>query len=275
VPNAGDTWFADLTRIGAIRKSYAARCGHRRGVTSDEESSRFARLVGRKSSRFPFPNDVTYWFKPLEDVAASKHDKLLSAEGRVFNLVEELRVGSAKSWSEAPHELTLLVVLKRDVLPVFQDNEYPDITSKIEGKIRPQGKLRPTDQLATMLEESHDPVERYWLWQALAEAWAAKCQPKQSDLKYLDPQTQARVVSAIADGEIAFELTTVDELSMYDYIRTEMLDLDYLSPPESMFRLSSNTQQVDGPPSASDRATLSIRLRQWLRIRLKRMFSRR
>ncbi len=126
-----------------------------------------------------------------------------------------------------------------------------------------------------MLEESHDPVERYWLWQALAEAWAAKCQPKQSDLKYLDPQTQARVVSAIADGEIAFELTTVDELSMYDYIRTEMLDLDYLSPPESMFRLSSNTQQVDGPPSASDRATLSIRLRQWLRIRLKRMFSRR
>ena len=188
VPNAGDTWFADLNRIGTVRKSYAAQCGSRRGAISDEARSRFARLVGRKFSRFPLPDDVVYWFKPLQTVAASKHGNPLSAEGRAFERVEEFRIESAKSWSELPYELTLVVVLKRDELPVFGNDEYPDITREIEAEVRPGGRLRQADQLATMLEESRNPVQRYWIWQALAEAWAGKCRPKQGDLKHSDPK---------------------------------------------------------------------------------------
>ena len=53
-------------------------------------------------------------------------------------------------------------------------------------------------------------------------------------------------MSAIAGGEVAFDLTTVDEFSMYRYIHTEMLDLDYLSPTEPM--LANRDVQEAAPP---------------------------
>ncbi|WP_327038955.1 hypothetical protein [Micromonospora maris] len=270
IPGAGDTWFADLSVVGTVSKSWAAQCSSRRGATSDEESSRFARLVGRKFSRFAFPDDVTYWFKPLQSVAQTKHDNIQSAEGRAFQRVEELRVATAEPWSKAPHELTLIVILKRDVLPEFPDGEYPEKPPRFDETARPKGQLLPPDRLATMLEGALDPVEKYWLWQALAEAWAVRCVPRGGDIKHLQEEERARILSVIANGEISFELTTVDEFSLYRYVRSEMLDLDYLSPADGLFR---SMPQLS-PTALTDPAKPRVPLQQRVSIRLKSIVSK-
>jgi hypothetical protein len=48
------------------------------------------------------------------------------------------------------------------------------------------------------------------------------------------------VLEAVEDAEVAYDLATVDDFSMYRYKHSEMLDLDYLSPTESPFRSSDS-----------------------------------
>jgi len=215
------------------------------------------------------------WFRPLESVADSKHDKSSSAEGRAFNKVEELRVKAANSWSTSPHSLTLIVILKRDVLPTFPNDEFPDKPATFDDDIRPNGRLESADFIAGRLEAATDPVEIYWLWESLAEAWAAKCTPKKSELKKLSNDDRARIMAVIQGGEVGYDLTTVDEFSMYEYKHSEMLDLDYLSPSEPLLegqgdlagllrRDVADPSSNREPSSPSKVMRLLSLLRQWI-----------
>jgi hypothetical protein len=274
VPNEGDNWFVDLNCVGVLTKRFAGQCPVRRGAVSDAAISRASRLIGRKFSRFAFPDDVVRWFRPLESLADSKHDKPSSAEGRMFQKVDELRVQTATSWSRPPHSLTLIVILKRDALPSFSDDGLPDKPTGFDRIIRPNGQLKPADFIATKLEATADPVEIYWLWEALTEAWAARCRPKESDLKKLDDDAQRRIMSAVQGEEVAYDLATVDDFSMYRYKRSEMLDLDYLSPAESLFE--SEPSELVYPPQAHNEMTLAENVPRVpsMRTRLQALFSR-
>ena len=63
-----------------------------------------SRLIGRRFSRFAFPDEIVPWFKPLESVIDSKHNKEASAEGRMFQLVDELRVEPSSPFPTPPRK---------------------------------------------------------------------------------------------------------------------------------------------------------------------------
>jgi hypothetical protein len=164
----------------------------------------------------------------------------------MFQLVDELRVEPSSPWSHLPHGLTLCVILKRDVLPLFPEDKLPQKPDGFDDTLRTGGQLKSADEIATRIEKTTDPVAIYWLWQALAEAWALKCRPRQSDLRRLDDAARDRTLKAVEDDEIAFDLTTVDDFSMYRYKHSEMLDLDYLSPSEPPFDFNTGETSSDG-----------------------------
>jgi hypothetical protein len=230
----------------------------RSGVDTDEELSKFGRLVGRKFSRFAFPDEITYWFKPLETVAQSKHSKPESPEGKLFAKVEELRVELDAYWAEPPYDLTLVVILKEDVLPTFAEDEFPDISDDLSRWIRPNDKLRSADQIAARLVESSDSAETYLLWQALAEAWAGRCRPRLIDMKQLGPLEKERVRDVVNGGEISVDLTSVDDFSMYRYQRSEMLDLEHLSPVHPLFAYPQAADVAEPPIQSSDKNGTTI-----------------
>jgi hypothetical protein len=67
VPNEGTGWFADLEVIGTIDKLALVRLSRREGVIDDEQVRTFAGAVGRRFSRFPFPDEVA------QQISGSSH----------------------------------------------------------------------------------------------------------------------------------------------------------------------------------------------------------
>ena len=45
------------------------------GVDADGDVRRFGQAVGRKFNRFPFPDHVVDWLRPLEEIAQSKSQR--------------------------------------------------------------------------------------------------------------------------------------------------------------------------------------------------------
>jgi hypothetical protein len=63
------------------------------------------------------------------------------------------------------------------------------------------------------------------LWLALAEAWAARCTPRERD------KGEKAIAEAVADGVVAADIVSEDEYSLARYRRSEQLDVEHLSPP--------------------------------------------
>lgn len=230
VPERGDDWFADLQQVASVRKDFVVGLDRSHGVVSDSDISSFGRLVGRRFSRFAFPDEVAYWLQPLEQVARAKHARPQSAEGQLFGEVVQLRLELHGSWEAAPYALTLVVILAAGVLPAFPGDELPELPIDLSNALRPNGVLVPADAVAERLRAATDPVDRYWLWQAMGEAWATRCKPADIVLTRLDELSRRRVREAVLGQEIGFDVTSEDEFSLYRYRRSEMLDLDHLSP---------------------------------------------
>jgi hypothetical protein len=126
VPPAGSDVFADLAVISTIDKALFASLPRKAGVdqTDDDAVRKFGRAVGRRFDRFPFPDEVVPWLRPLEVVMRSKHDRN-SPEGTAMRDVIELRVEAVGGWQNPPYALTLCVIVKPDVVPTFPDDEKP------------------------------------------------------------------------------------------------------------------------------------------------------
>jgi hypothetical protein len=224
VPAVGQDAFADLDFIATVAKAEAAKHSWRRGLKSDDEVRRFARAVGRRFSRFAFPNEVVPWLQPLSDALRSKHERPTSPEGAAARQIAELRVEADGGWAVgAPYALTLAVIVEPGTLPVFPDDELPSLPEELQRDLRPNEQLQSPTRLAEMLSAERDPVRRYWIWQALGEAWAARCRPA--------PSYPDEVHNAVLGGRISAEVLAADEYSLSRYRKSEQLDLDYLSPP--------------------------------------------
>jgi hypothetical protein len=223
LPQIGETDFADLDVIMTVAKRHISGLRRRPGVLTDEEVRRFARALARKYGRFPFPDNVTPWLRPLEEVVSSRVRRPNSPEGRVLDDVVELRVESARGWDSALLELTLCVIVKPGVLPTFPNDEMPDLQADLHswlyGRTGERGK--GSAEIANRLLSSTDPAERYWLWMALGEAWAIRCRPPAN--------SSPTVLAAVSD--IAAEVISADEFPLTRVRRTEILDLDHLSSP--------------------------------------------
>jgi hypothetical protein len=223
LPQIGDRDFADLDVAMTVSKSHISGLRRRPGVLTDKEVRRFAGAVARKYGRFPFPDNVTPWLRPLEDVVSSRVRKPNSPEGRVLEEVVELRVESASGWGSGPFQLTLCVIVKPGVLPTFQNDELPDLPEGLglwlyggSGNL-----VRGSAQIAERLLRTTDPTERYWLWMAIGDAWAVRCSPPADSTE--------TVLAAVSD--LTAEVLTADEFPLTRVRRTEILDLDHLSGP--------------------------------------------
>jgi hypothetical protein len=226
IPALGNYYFGDLTQIATFEKELIARAVRTPGVITDEEIRNFGRAVGRRFSRFAFPDEVVPWLRPLEVIIQSKHNKQESPVGRAAQKLASIRVAAEPpGWrGGAPYSLTLYFILKSGTLPTFVDDEPPALSDDLRTWLRPKGILvRNPAQVAAKIEEmAEDSASIYHLWLALGEAWAATCSPAKRD-------QNPEVMDALS-GPISVDVTTAEEFRYSHLRRTEELDLDHLSP---------------------------------------------
>src|SRR5680860_763849 len=105
------------SRISTVAKPTGAHLRRTPGLVSDDETRRFSRAVARKFGRSPFPDEVSPWLRPLEEVVSSRTRKAASPEGQALRQVVELRVEATGGWVAAPYDLTLVVIVEPGTLP--------------------------------------------------------------------------------------------------------------------------------------------------------------
>ncbi|MGA7088924.1 MAG: hypothetical protein WB116_11745 [Candidatus Dormiibacterota bacterium] len=225
--------FADLDVIGTLDKAgLLTRCV-KDGIdhTDDRQVRKFGTLVGRRFSRFPFPDEIVPWLSPLADVIDSKASREASGESFAIKDIVEFRIESVSGWQAPPYNLRLVVIVKGDRIPAETGEDCP---AELESWLRNQGeRVRQTPgdianrlfgHLTPLQQPPPTPVEAYYLWDALVEAWAWRCKPK---AKYA---SQPEVMDAVAGREIQGQIVSDREFSLARYRRSEQLDVDYLSP---------------------------------------------
>lgn len=243
VPLAGERVFADLAHAGPVASSLLAAHKRTAGLDPDDlkQIRRFGESVARFFGRFAFPDEVVPWLNGLRDVVLSKHDSENSAEGELIRqCVAEFRVEAEgpNFWSRAPYEVTSIVVVKRGVLPEFEDP--PPVSDHLARQIvKAKGAgdiamlLQPLEVSATHSKDggtstgSHAAdglrAERWHLWQALAEAWAKKCRPTPTE------RAKPAVANALTGGQVSAELVTADTYTYERFRASEQLDVQHLS----------------------------------------------
>jgi hypothetical protein len=237
VPQLGADAFADLDVIGTLHKDVLAGAPTVSVVGSDDIAIRnFGRRVGRRFERFAFPDEVVPWFNPLSDVVLGKYGGT-TGEALAFEQVVELRVEATDGWISAPYALTLVVIVRGGTLPeIDEDDQVMPPTSLQQWLRRNDGSLRrASGEIANRLFKDRldasgntsalEPRERYHLWLALAEAWGDRCRPRG---RY---RNDPSVANAVRGGAVGVEILSDDEYTLARYRRSEMLDLDHLSPP--------------------------------------------
>lgn len=213
LPEIGTDAFVDLSNVGSLHKRIAAKSSSVRGVTTDDQISKFGKSVGRHFSRFAYPDDVSRFFAPLSDVIQSKAGKLDSPEGRRIEDVLQLRVESISGWSHRPYELRLILIVCPGALPTFENDELPEFEEGLQSWLYDGAGMirRSAHEVAERLERETDPAAKYYLWSALGDAWASRCSARATGIAL-----EAEVVSA-------------DEFPLTRMLQTEILDLDHLS----------------------------------------------
>lgn len=196
------------------------------------EVRRAGKAIGRRFSRFPFPDAVVPWLSPLRETFIRKYDKTNSPLGRALAAVDEFRVHCHNWDAGAPYDLMLIVVLYGGVLPSFPDDEIPDLSDELARWLRtPQGELRQSaGHIAGRLFPDKGPApaaaDRYHLWMALADVWANTMKPSAKDLDQVPG-----AATAVAGGVFGADVTDEDELTLNRVKQSEYLDVEHLSEP--------------------------------------------
>jgi hypothetical protein len=224
LPNADDGLFVDLQGVSTVHKDDLVGIAHRPGVNNIEEGRKLAQAIGRRFTRFAFPDELHPWLRPLENLLQTKAAKVSSPEGQALASVVEIRVEAKDGWKETgPYVLTIIIILESGALPYGQYDEAPIQPDGIGAWLRDSNGVlkRTSSAIAAKLNTAADAPERYYLWLALGEAWAAQCHPGGNVEEAVE-----KAVNSI-DGEVV----TAYDLTMDRWWRSEALDLDYLSPP--------------------------------------------
>lgn len=218
VPAISDLAFADLEVIGTITKERLATLQRKPGVLDDRAVRRFGRDVGRRFSRFAFPDEVVPYLKPLEEIIGKASRREESPLGPFLPDIAEIRVEATHGWSP-PYRLVLAVILRVAARPILDDEDLPEIPDDLDTFLY-GGDLPKVPAIAEKLRATNDSVRIHFLQNAIVDAMAVACLPK-------DP-TQRRPDLV---QEITGEITTEADFSLHRARRSELLDLDHLSAP--------------------------------------------
>jgi hypothetical protein len=106
-----------------------------RGVTNEHELLMFAQRITRRFERFAFPSEFVAAMQPIRTWLDKKVGKN-SAEGRLYNSVQEIRAECFPSWNSLAPDVTLMFI--------FEDRRHitEEAERLIDGLIR---KFKPTD----------------------------------------------------------------------------------------------------------------------------------
>lgn len=108
---------ASLDLVMTVEKPLVATWTRTPGWSSDEDARTFAHALGRKRTRFAFPDDFVVLAKKLQERLVEKHQKN-SDEGRALRALREIRVLAAPSWEDDEIDITLYFI------PNNEDNEF-------------------------------------------------------------------------------------------------------------------------------------------------------
>jgi hypothetical protein len=100
-----------------------------------------------------------------------------------------------------------------------------------KGELR-QASGKIADRLASARAAAPSSASVYWLWLALAEAWAALCKPDLGKLRRMGNFSEEdceRIQSTVTGVDA--DLVEETGFNLFRYRRSELLDLDHLSPP--------------------------------------------
>lgn len=229
VPGIADNAFADLSFIFSVDKTNVINRPHRRGLSDDDEIRKFGQHVGRRFSRFAFPDDIVPWFRRLQEVVGSRHGKMNSPVGWVFDQVASLRIECATGWYRYPFEVTLCLVMEPGVLPFLPPDEEPELSIDLRGWLFGGSAdlipRRDMQEIAEMLKREvyESPADRHWLWSSFADRVAARCVPGES--------ASDTIKNAIVGQRVDVDIISTTDYSFERYRHSEELDLDHLSPP--------------------------------------------
>jgi hypothetical protein len=218
LPRLGDNDFVVLDRLYSIHKSVVANAERIPTVQGAREAAIFGQAVGRYFSRFAYPDEVAEYLDPLAKHIMEKALRPNSAEGKLIGEVVQLRLRSVNGWENPPYDLNLLVIVNSTALPMFPGDELPPFDEPLnawlydaEGTVQ-----RTSNEIASKLKNEQDAGKRYALWQALGDAWVARCG--------LHPAGIAGMTASVISAD-EFTFTMLD--------LSELLDLDHLSAPTS------------------------------------------
>ena len=175
------------------------------------------------SGRFPFPDAVVPWLRPLEQVVREKYRKQ-SALGELFRqVVVEIRVEELGQWDHAPYKIDIHTIVRAEALPTLPD-DIPDVSDFVQQLRESDDRIKAPAALAELFAATDDAHKRHHVLSALAESLAALCKPANLDRQ---PQT---VTTAVATVE--WHLWGDDEFPLARIRKSEPLDLEYLSEPD-------------------------------------------
>jgi hypothetical protein len=172
--------------------------------------------VGRRFDRFAFPDEVTPWIKPLQDILRSKALKARSPIRRPVENITELRLEAVQGWTaNPPYDLTLLVIVSPGVLPEL-DEESDE----------PQNQYETTQETIAEVAKDMPPdgapaIAVLRFWERFGDALARHCRP--ADTAPEAVREAVRSLSAEVLGE--------DDLNYARVRRSAEIDLDHLSDP--------------------------------------------
>lgn len=148
---AGNKLVADLDRVMTVEKPAVAAWHRTPGLSTDEEARAFAAALGRKRTRFAFPDDFTSLAKKLQARLADKHDRNTD-EGRGLRALREIRVQAAPQWEGEPVDLFFWFI-RNAADTNFEGKNWADLLKDWLKLVPPSGRFRSVNGQVTTLDD--------------------------------------------------------------------------------------------------------------------------
>lgn len=186
-------------------------------LESERERREFAASIARRYARFAYPDSYRQYLDPLRDAVRNKAGKPNSPLGNVIERIATLRLEAEPSWDAAADvSLKLLLVVEDGYLP--SSDGPPQASAALRAWKASQRGI--ADIASRLLETDASDPDTAILWNDLAEAMADLMSHK------ADPAGPA--------GEIDCEVMNTHELTYARVLRSVDLDLDDLSPGDTI-----------------------------------------
>jgi hypothetical protein len=155
---------ADLERTMTVEKAVVADWSRLPGCTTDPERATFAEALAHKRRRFAFPDDFNVGLKRFRDRIKRAEGKS-TAEGRVVDALEEIRVQASPEWEAAKVSVFFWFLAEREKIADF--NAARDIVQGWMGTISWIERFALGDPAFAVLEPQDMTVEQYQASHAL------------------------------------------------------------------------------------------------------------